>query len=148
LWHCPTVAYSPELDRQKQAADEMEKALRAEQIDMLHVIGWQKALGITPDKAHKIMPEALIEVERRLADIAAAGRERSPAVVHFTTWTLIYNRMHWVVVDALEEQWARCRVHADASDNKTVIIKSQGCTALTLDMPAGTCKLSLSARCP
>ena len=148
LWHCPTVAYSPELDRQKQAADEMEKALRAEQIDMLHVIGWQKALGITPDKAHKIMPEAFIEVERRLADIAAVGRERSPAVVHFTTWTLIYNRMHWVVVDALEEQWARCRVHADASDHKTVIIKSQGCTALTLDMPAGTCKLSLLAKVP
>ncbi len=148
LWHCPTVAYSPELDRQKQAADEMEKALRGENIDMLHVIGEQKSKGITPDKAHRIMPEALVEVERRLADIAAAGRTRSPDVVHFTTWTLMYNKMHWVTVDALTEQWERCRVHADASDRKTVTIKTQNCNALTLNMPSGTCSFTLVTKVP
>lgn len=148
LWHCPTVAYSPELDRQKQAADAMEKALRGENIDMLHVIGEQKSKGITPDKAHRVMPEALVEIERRLADIATAGREIAPETVHFTTWTLIYNKMHWIVVDGLEAQWERCRIHADASDRKAVTIKTQGCTGLTLNMPSGTCKLSLLTKVP
>lgn len=148
LWHCPTVAYSPELDRQKQAADMMEQALRAENIDLLHVIGEQTSLGITVDKAHRIMPDALVEIERRLADLAAAGRERAPEVVRFTTWTLIYNKMHWVTVDTLEEQWERCRIQADGSDRRGVTITTQNCAGLTLDMPAGTCRFPLTANVP
>ncbi len=148
LWHCPTVAYSPELDRQKQAADEMEKALLGEQIDLKHIIGEQKSKGITVDKAHRIMPDALVEIERHLAEIAAVGREQAPSVVHFTTWTLMYNRMHWIVVDALDEQWARCRIHADASDGKSVTIKTQNCAALSLEMPSGTCKFPLVNKVP
>ncbi len=146
LWHCPTVAYSGEFDRQKQAADMMEKALLAEQIDLTHIIGEQKSLGITPDKAHRIMPIALAEVERRLADIADVGRDRCPDIVHFTTWTLRYNRMKWITVDALDQQWERCRVHAKITGPSAVEIKTQGTPAITLDMPSGYCKLSLIAK--
>ena len=35
LHNCPTVAYSGEIDKQKQAADMMEKALRGENVDLL-----------------------------------------------------------------------------------------------------------------
>lgn len=146
LWHCPTVAYSGEFDRQKQAADMMEKALLAEQIDLTHIIGEQKSLGITPDKAHRIMPIALAEVERRLADIADAGRDRCPDIVHFTTWTLRYNRMKWITVDALDQHWERCRVHAKITGSSSVEIKTQGTPAITLDMPSGYCKLSLTEK--
>jgi Prolyl oligopeptidase family len=134
LWHCPTVAYSGELDKQKQAADMMEAALRGEQIDLLHIIG--------PQTAHKIHPDSMVEIERRLANIAAAGRDRCPDVIHFTTWTLRYPKMHWVTVDSLESHWTRCRIHADARDSSNVVIKTQNCTALTLDMPSGYCRLS------
>ncbi len=143
LWHCPTVAYSGELDRQKQAADEMDKALRAEQIDLTHIIGEQKSKGITVDKAHRIMPDALAEVERRLATIAEAGRSRCPDTVHLATWTLRYNRMCWVIVDAMEQEWERCRVHAHVTGESSVEVKTQNTTGLTLDMPSGYCKLSL-----
>jgi hypothetical protein len=34
--HLPTIAYSGEKDRQKQAADAMEAALRGENLDLLH----------------------------------------------------------------------------------------------------------------
>ena len=34
---CPTVAYSGEVDRQKQAADVMEAALEKVEIDLVHV---------------------------------------------------------------------------------------------------------------
>ena len=133
LFHCPTVAYSGELDRQKQAADVMETALRAENLELVHLIG--------PKTEHKMHPESLVEIEQRLADIAAAGRTRMPFEVHFTTWFLRYNRMHWVVVDGLESQWERARVHAILSGPGQVTVKTQNVTGLTLDMAAGHCPL-------
>ncbi len=133
LFHCPTVAYSGELDRQKQAADAMEAALRAEHIDLLHLIG--------PQTEHKIHPDSMAEIEQRLAEIAAGGRARMPYEVHFTTWMLRYHRMHWVAVDALEEHWERTRVHASITGPSSLKVRTQNVAALTFDMPAGHCPL-------
>lgn len=133
LFHCPTVAYSGELDRQKQAADVMETALRAEGIEMLHLIG--------PQTEHKIHPDSMMEIEKRLAAIAAAGRARMPFEVHFNTWMLRYNRMHWVVVDEMVEHWERTRVHARITGPSSVKVQTQNVVALTLDMAAGHCPL-------
>ena len=84
LRHCPTVAYSGELDSQKQAADIMAEALKKEGLDLVHVIG--------PKTKHRYHPQARDEVERRISALAAKGRERFPETVHFTTYTLRYNR--------------------------------------------------------
>ncbi|HRH98194.1 MAG TPA: prolyl oligopeptidase family serine peptidase [Prosthecobacter sp.] len=135
LENCPTVAYSGEIDKQKQAADMMEKALRGENVDLLHIIG--------PQTAHKIHPDSLIEIERRLADIAAMGRNRAPKEVHLSCWFLRYNRMFWVTVDALEQHWERGRIHARITGSSEVTIKLQNISAFTLDMPGGHCPLSL-----
>ncbi len=135
LENCPTVAYSGEIDKQKQAADMMEKALRGENVDLLHIIG--------PQTAHKIHPDSLIEIERRLADIAAIGRDRAPKEIHLSTWFLRYNHMFWVTVDALEEHWVRGRIHARITGMSEVTIKLQNISAFTLDMPSGHCPLSL-----
>ena len=135
LVQCPTVAYSGEIDKQKQAADMMEKALLAEQIDMVHIIG--------PQTAHKIHPDSLVEIERRLNDIASWGRDRNPSEIHFTTWTLRYNEMKWLKVDALAEHWERSRVHAQIVGPKHMLLKTQGVTALTIDMPSGHCSFPL-----
>ena len=97
LIHCPTVAYSGELDAQKQAADVMARALAEEGIDLEHVIG--------PGTRHQYHPQAQATVERLMSEIAARGRERYPRSVHFTTFTLKYNHMHWVMVDGLGEHW-------------------------------------------
>src|SRR5262249_32295403 len=104
LLHCPTVAYSGEIDKQKQAADVMAEALAGEGIELTHLIG--------PGTAHKYHPAVRDEVDRRMALIADKGRERVPREVHFTTFTTKYNRMHWVTVDALQEHWQETRVWA------------------------------------
>lgn len=65
-----------------------------------------------------------------------------PFEVHFATWMLRYNRMHWVVVDELEEHWERTRVHAFITAASAVTVKTQNVTALTLDMESGLCPLS------
>ena len=38
LSQCPTIAYSGEIDKQKQAADVMAEALAAHNIDLVHII--------------------------------------------------------------------------------------------------------------
>ncbi len=138
LFHCPTVAYSGEIDKQKQAADMMEKALASEQMDLVHLIG--------PQTAHKIHPDTLVEIEQRLENIAAMGRDRCPSEVHFTTWTLRYNEMKWLRIDEMEEHWERTRIHASIVGYKHVRIKTNGVTAFTIDMPAGHCTLPVLER--
>ncbi len=68
LFNCPTVAYSGEKDRQKQAADQMQQALAAEGIRLVHIIG--------AGAGHEYTPAAKAEINRRIDSLAAAGREQ------------------------------------------------------------------------
>ncbi|MEO2010248.1 MAG: prolyl oligopeptidase family serine peptidase [Pirellulaceae bacterium] len=113
---CPTVAYSGELDRQKQAADVMAYALTAEGIQLTHVIG--------PGTAHKYHPAARDEVERRVTALARRGRRRVPNTIRFVTYTLRYNEAGWITVNGLLEHWERASVNAtlDRSNAKIEII--------------------------
>src|SRR5258706_11061541 len=101
LFNCPTVAYSGEIDKQKQAADMMARALAEEGIEMTHIIG--------PKTAHAYHPDAKVEINRRLDAIAERGRNPVPEKIRFTTWTLRYNQMLWIVLDGLEQHWERAR---------------------------------------
>ncbi|MDB6133885.1 MAG: prolyl oligopeptidase family protein [Verrucomicrobiales bacterium] len=99
LFNCPTVAYSGEIDRQKQAADLMALAIGAKDTGLLlkHVIG--------PGTAHKYEAGAKQEVAATIDTIAAAGRRSVPAEVRLETYTLKYNRSAWIQADTLEEHW-------------------------------------------
>jgi hypothetical protein len=131
LFNCPVIAYSGEIDPQKQAADLMAKAMAAEGLDLVHIIG--------PNTAHKYEPKAKIEVARRVDALAMQGRNPLPKKVQFTTWTLRYNRMHWVMVDGLTQHWSRARVNAEILDGGKVKVNTTNVSALTLSMPAGLC---------
>jgi dienelactone hydrolase len=138
LFNCPVVAYSGEIDSQKQAAEVMAKALEAEGLHLVHIIG--------PKTGHAYHPQAKLEIDRRLDRIMARGRDPVPTRVRFTTWTLRYNRMFWVVVDGLDQHWERARVTADLVDHSTVKVQTQNVSALTLAMPAGACPLDNTLR--
>jgi hypothetical protein len=132
LFNCPTVAYSGEIDKQKQAADLMATALAAEGMDMVHIIG--------PKTGHSYHPQAKTEINRRLDGIVARGRNPLPDKIRFTTWTLRYNQMNWVTVDGLEQHWERARVEAELDrDANGVKVTTKNVSALTLSMPAGLC---------
>ncbi len=73
----PTVAYSGEIDKQKQAADVMESAMKSRGLVLKHLIG--------PNTAHKIHPDSKIEIEKFLSDVAQSGRANVPAEIDFTT---------------------------------------------------------------
>lgn len=135
LANCPTIAYSGEIDKQKQAADVMERELSKEGLELEHIIG--------PQTAHKIHPDSLLEIERRLADITARGRSRAPRTIYFTTWTLAYNQMKWLTVDGLGEHWQRARVDATVQSDSGIEVKTQNVTAFTLEFEAGHAPFSL-----
>lgn len=134
LFHCPTVAYSGELDIQKQAADIMAAALQKEGLELLHLIG--------PQTKHRIHPDSKREIDRRLDSLAEQGRRVNPRSVHFTTYTLKYNRLHWVVVDALNQHWERAQVDAQAGDN-SVKISTKNVKAMTLSFRPGYARFGL-----
>ena len=132
------MAYSGEIDRQKQAADMMAKALAAEGMELTHIIG--------PQTAHRYHPQAKEEINRRIDSIVALGRNPVPKKVRFTTWTLRYDQMFWVTVDALEEHWERARVEAEIADEHTVVVKTANVSGLTLAMPPGLCPLDNTSK--
>lgn len=106
LHHCPTIAYSGELDRQKQAADVMAAACRdVAGIELTHIIG--------PQTAHSIHPDSLVEIEARLARLADRGREHVPQRIRLHTPTLKYNRMNWITINALAEHWKPSGIDAE-----------------------------------
>ncbi|HEX4795167.1 MAG TPA: prolyl oligopeptidase family serine peptidase [Humisphaera sp.] len=138
IFNVPLVAYSGEIDGQKQAADMMDKALAAEGIKMVHIIG--------PNTPHRYEPGAKIEINRRLDAIASVGRNPMPREVKFTTWTLKYNQMFWVTVDAMGKHWQRARVDAQIVDANTVAVTTDNVTALTFDIAPGLCPLDVTRK--
>jgi len=108
-FNVPVVAYSGEIDPQKQAADAMAAAMAAEGLTLEHIIG--------PKTAHAYEPGARQQLQDRIDQIVEKGRNPVPSEIRFTTWMLRYNRMFWVTIDAMEREWARARVNAKIDGN-------------------------------
>ncbi|MGB7342705.1 MAG: prolyl oligopeptidase family serine peptidase [Pirellulaceae bacterium] len=128
LNQCPTVVYSGEIDRQKQAADVMEVALNKIGIKMTHIIG--------PDTAHKIHPDSKREIESRMAAIERTTTAAVPESIQFQTMTLRYHKMHWVDVQGLAEHWKPAIVDASLSDDE-IKVETENVTRLHLQFNAG-----------
>jgi dienelactone hydrolase len=132
LFNCPVVAYSGEIDRQKQAADQMAAALKKEGMTLMHLIG--------PKTAHKYEPKTKEELNRRIDSIVKHGRDAVPTRVLFHTWTLRYHQMLWLRLDGLEKHWSRAEVDA-VIDEGGLLIRTRNVTALTLKFEPGSCPL-------
>src|SRR5207245_10690040 len=101
---CPTIAYSGEIDPQKQSADVMEKAMAAEGLKLERFIG--------PQTAHQYEPETRKKLAERLEELMAVGRFRLSNEVHLTTYTLHYPWADWIQILGMEHQWERADVRA------------------------------------
>lgn len=127
LFNLPTIAYSGENDKQKQAADVMEKAMKAEGLTLPHIIG--------PKTGHSYHAESKIAINKFVDAAAAKGRTPVPAEVKLQTYTLRYNRNHWVTIEGMEQHWSKARVEAKLAGN-AIALKTEGVTALSLNVPA------------
>ena len=109
--------------------------LEAEGIDLVHVIG--------PGTKHAIHPDSKKEIDRRLSSIARAGRERFPRHVVLATWTLKYNRMHWVTVEGMGEHWQAARIVAEVTSRSRVTLTTKNVTGVRLAFPPGFAPLDV-----
>jgi hypothetical protein len=121
----PLVAYSGEIDGQKQAADIMVKYAGKEGLTFPHVIG--------PQTPHKYHPDSKVEIEKFITEALVKGREVTPKTVKFTTYTLIYPSRAWVTVTGMEHQWERADVDATAEDGE-ILLATKNINALQLDL--------------
>jgi hypothetical protein len=128
LRHLPSIAYSGELDRQKQAADVMVAAAAARGFEIPHVIG--------PQTAHKLHSESKVEIEAFVARAAEQGRPVAPREIDFTTYTLRYPTHTWLTINGLGEHWREARVRAAVRSSRTIEITTTNVTALALDILA------------
>ncbi len=125
----PLVAYSGEIDRQKQAADIMAKYLDKEGIPMTHVIG--------PQTPHRYHPDSKVIIDRKLDAIAERGREPYPRRVKLVTYTLRYNRMKWLSIDGMEKHWEKAMAEATVHNKESLQIKTSNVSGIGIEYGAG-----------
>ncbi len=129
LANVPLVAYSGEIDPQIQSGRMMNEAMAREGLKMEWLIG--------PQTGHKYEPETKKEVSRRVNAYLEKGRAPLAPHVRFVTYTLRYNQMKWITVDALEKHWERAEVDAQLVDEGTIRVKTKNVAAFTINFPAG-----------
>jgi pimeloyl-ACP methyl ester carboxylesterase len=129
FFNVPVIAYNGDMDAQKQAADIMEKNMAAEGLTLSRVIG--KNIG------HAYTPAAIVQLNEMIDAIAQKGRDQWPKEIRFTTWTLKYNRMRWVVVDGMEKHWDRARVDASIDGDHTIQAKTSNVSAVSFQFGTG-----------
>lgn len=142
LENTTTIAYSGEIDGQKQAADIMIRYARQEagnpnppaaELNKVNVgDGSPKATeakvsGTAPELAfyhvigpqtpHKILAEAKPEIELLISE-ALAKHDPHPKRVRFVTYSLIYPELNWVRVEGMQKQWERAEVTAEVQGDQ------------------------------
>ncbi|MCB1099062.1 MAG: prolyl oligopeptidase family serine peptidase [Verrucomicrobiae bacterium] len=124
----PLIAYSGEMDKQKQAADIMAAALKAEGHTLQHIIG--------PGMGHKYHPDSLKKIGAFIQTAVANGRNPYPDTVTLQTRTLRYNRMHWVTMNGMKEQWRDARIDATADKEAgSVTAKTRNVSHFNIELP-------------
>ncbi|WP_367874655.1 prolyl oligopeptidase family serine peptidase [Luteolibacter sp. Populi] len=131
LVNCPTIAYSGEIDKQKQAADLMARSLAGNDsgVFLRHIIG--------PKTAHSYEKGAKATVAAAIDDIAAMGRRRVPREIDFETYSLKTNRQAWIEINAMDEHWQPASVRASFS-KAGFLVQVKNVSAFTLRFAPGS----------
>lgn len=104
LFNMPVLAYSGEIDKQRDAAEFMSEAFAAEGKRLHHIIG--------PQMPHKYDPDS-IKTVTQFVQRALQGKEspiNEPGHITFQTRTLRYHQAPYVHVNGLAEHWKDSRV--------------------------------------
>jgi Prolyl oligopeptidase family len=125
----PTVAYSGENDKQKQAADVMEREMQKGSIQLTHIIGAKAG--------HSYTPEAKRIINQKIDTIVAHGKKVTPNQVALQLYTLRHNKAAWVEVLGLKKHWEPAAVFAGLSADGQIVVNTQNVTALRLNFGPG-----------
>jgi pimeloyl-ACP methyl ester carboxylesterase len=127
FFNLPVIAYDGSDDPQRQAADVMERAMKAEGL----VLGRVHGLKV----GHKYTPEAKKDLNNFVDGVMTRGKYPAPRTVHFTTRTTRYNQGPYITVARLERHWERADVHVRIAMDYSVTVKTTNVAELWLDLP-------------
>ena len=123
LFNLPTVAYSGELDGQKEAADLMEAAMKREGLKLEHFIG--------PQTAHKYHDATKAALTRRFEELIAKGRDPRPREVWLQTYTLRYPDGPGVRIEGMSRHWELAEVRATLHDSNMIAAHTKNVEAIS-----------------
>ena len=138
LFNLPVLAYSGEIDGQRDAAEFMSETFQSEGQKLHHLIG--------PKMPHKYDPESIKTVSA-FVQKALRGEEASangPGHYSLQTRTLRYHRAPYIRVNGLDEHWQDSRVdlHFDGAfaGNAAYRIETKNISDLTIAADGATHK--------
>ena len=121
-----TIAYSGEIDKQKQAADRVVEQATKLGLEFPYVIGAKMG--------HKVDDPSKQKIETQIAAWANEPDERPTKQIDFVTYTLRYNRADWIRITGMQEHWTEASVKATLDGDKEQIdLKTDGVTHLEID---------------
>ncbi|MCH9653291.1 MAG: prolyl oligopeptidase family serine peptidase [Planctomycetes bacterium] len=120
----PAIACIGEKDVFFQAHVLMGKAMQQEGLTMVNLI--------SPGTGHVIDPVTHAEQMRRIGLHVAKGLNRQPQQLRFVTWTLKYNRCHWLEVLGLEQHYSKAIISAQLHDDRIEINELQNITRFAI----------------
>ncbi len=120
-----TIAYSGEVDKQKQAADRVYQRSQALGFDWPYVIGAKMG--------HKIDGKSAKEIDQTIARWAGQPAESPRKEIDLVTYNVRYGRAAWLEVTGLQEQWTPGRVRGEIVGDARLKIDTAGITQLRLD---------------
>jgi len=120
----PAIACMGEKDVFFQAHALMGEAMRREGLTMVNLI--------SPGTGHVIDPATHAEQMRQIGEYAAHGIDRRPKELRFVTWTLKFNRCHWLEVLGLERHYARAEISGRLREARVEIDEPRNITRFAL----------------
>ncbi len=108
----PVIAAIGDKDIFFQSHVHMGEAFASEGLKMVNLI--------SPGTGHVIDPVVHAEQMRRIGEYSANGINHSPKQLRFVTWTLKYNRCHWLELLALGRHYERAEMSVSAADDGSV----------------------------
>ena len=119
------VAYSGEVDKQKQAADRVLEASKKAGFDWPYVVG--------KGMAHKIDPVSAKQIDETMQTVASEALPQPRKEIEFVTYTLRYSRADWLSVTGLSQHWEPGRVKANILSKDAIEIQTEGVTRVAMD---------------
>ncbi len=110
----PAIAAIGDEDVFFQAHVIMDEAFAREGLQMVNLI--------SHGTGHVIDPVTHAAQMRRIGEYAAKGLDHGPRQIRFVTWTLKYNRCHWLELLTLQQHYERAEISASVAEDGSINI--------------------------
>lgn len=130
----PAIAAIGDKDTFFQAHVIMGEAFAKEGLQMVNLI--------SPGTGHVIDPVTHAEQMRRIAGHAEKGLDHDPRQIRFVTWTLKYNRCHWLELLGLGRHYERAEFRGDVTGNGIEVSEVRNITRFAVHRPVSRMRIS------